>query len=474
MTENFQANIGAKIKDFTRKMKQVDAKVRETAMESVKPISVDIDDFMWGLREADMKTKEFVKEATKSVDVDISDFMWGLREVEAETKRVLKKDEKSIGADISNFIRKAAEVAVIARTLSRERIVVPIQASWNNYQNTMSRIANFSRSIGEVMQMTTRGFGIMLSPALVPLIASLVGLIGNLGPMVGTLAGSTFALGSAFATAGIGAAAFGAIAVTNLKDVFGASSDLKKLQEKLAKTDDLKERNKIMKEMKQIQGSLNDQQTKALSSMSKLKDTWTGITKGLETKTIEIFTKSLDIFGGVLKTLEPMFISVTDSVNRMIDGLGRTVKSESMTAFFNYLNNSAGPMLETVSKAMGNLAQGIMNMMVAFGPLAEDTSKGFLAMSESFATWASRLGESKKFQSFVDYVNENMPKIRSIFSDAFQGIINTFAAFAPSSADMMTSLQSMMERFKEWSSTLSENQGFQNFINYVKENGPQT
>lgn len=444
MVENFQAIIGAKINDFNRKMKQVDRKVRETAFEATKPIGANVKEFM-----AKMKA------------------------VQATAKRVLKRDDKTISADISRFLRKAAEVAVVARALSRDNIVIPIRATWKNYQNTMGAIATFSRNMGEIMQMSARGIMISLSPAVVPIIASLVGLLGQLGPTLGTIAGSTFALGTAFATAGIGAAGFGAIAVTNLKDVFGASSELKKLQEKLDDATNLKERNKILKEMQAVQGSLNSEQTKALTSMNKLKDTWTGIAKGLETKTIQIFTQSLEIFSSVLTSLTPMFTSVTDAVGRLTASLGQTIKSDSMKAFFDYLNTSAGPMLETITKAVGNFFLGFFNMMVAFGPLAEDTANGFLRMSEGFAEWSSKLGESAKFQAFVDYVNENMPKIRSIFSDAIQGMINMFAAFAPSSADMMTSLQDMMERFKEWSSTLAENQSFQNFINYIKENGPQ-
>lgn len=444
MIENFQAIIGAKINDFNRKMKQVDKKVRETAFEATKPIGANV-----------------------------KEFMAKMRAIQATTKRVLKRDDKTISADISRFLRKAAEIAVVARALTRDNIVIPIRATWKNYQNTMGAIATFSRNMSEIMQMTARGIMISLSPAVVPIIASLVGLLGQLGPMLGTIAGSTFALGTAFATAGIGAAGFGAIAVTNLKDVFGASSDLKKLQEKLDDATSLKERNKILKEMQAVQGSLNSEQTKALSSMNKLKDTWTGIAKGLETKTIQIFTQSLDIFGSVLKSLTPMFTSVTDAVGRLTASLGQTIKSDSMKAFFDYLNTSAGPMLETITKAVGNFFKGFFNMMVAFGPLAENTANGFLRMSEGFAEWSSKLGESAKFQAFVNYVNENMPKIRSIFSDAIQGMINMFAAFAPSSADMMTSLQDMMERFKQWSSTLAENQSFQNFINYIKENGPQ-
>lgn len=442
--ENFQAEISATIRDFQRAMREVDRQIRDTAMG-----------------------------ADANIGADVSEFRTSMAAVNATLANLSREHDVNIDADTTGFTSGITRVRTAIMAFSRTRIVIPIRTAWSNYQQVMGMMASFHRNMSEIMGMTAGGIKISLSPAIVPILASVVGLLGQLGPMLGTIGGSTFALGTAFATAGIGAAGFGAVAVSNLKDVFSASSDLKDLQEKLDDATTLKERKKIMKEMSAIQGSMNKEQTKALKSMDKLKDTWSKITDGLETKTIQIFTKALDVFGSVLKTLSPMFSGVTVSVDRLMDTLGRTIKSDSMKAFFDYLNKSAGPMLETISKSFGNFMKGFLSMMVAFGPLAAETSNGFLKMSEGFAKWADGLGESKKFQSFVDYVNENMPKIKSIFGDAISGVINTFAAFAPSSADMMTSLQDMMARFKEWSTTLSENQGFQNFINYVKENGPR-
>lgn len=501
LAQDHNVNINANLTDFQFSMREVRRLLNDVDTGVIVNIGAHTVDFMAAIRTVDQHIHTVEAGASANIGADILAFNAAIRDVVAQMNAVQSGVDPVIDADIAGFL---AEIALVdarlaelandhnviiidadvdtsnvettwarIRRLLNERIVIPVRTSWRNYQTTMGQIASFSRNMSEIMAMTARGIMISISPAIVPIIASIVGLLGQLGPMLGTIGGSTFALVTAFAAAGIGAAGFGAIAVTNLKDIFGASSDLKKLQEKLDDATTLKERTKIMKEMKAIQGSMNKEQTAALSSMGKLKDTWTGIAKGLETKTIQIFTQSLDIFGSVLKSLEPMFLSVTNAVLRLTKSMSQTIQSDSMKAFFDYLNTTAGPMLETISKSVGNFIKGFLNMMVAFGPLAADTADGFLKMSEGFAAWSAKLGESVKFQAFVDYVKENMPKIKSIFGDAIQGMINTFAAFAPSSADMMTSLQDMMARLKEWSSTLAENQGFQNFINYVKENGPR-
>ncbi|PPA70175.1 phage tail protein [Jeotgalibacillus proteolyticus] len=444
MNQDFSAKIGANIKEFTRKMREIDRKVRKTAMGATKPI-----------------------------DANIKKFRAKLAEVEALSKSMLHKEDKEIGADISEFMRKAAQLMTVAKAMERRPITVRIQARIENFQNKLSKIATTMRSFGEVSAATFQGIGIAISSGIVPVIATLTSNIMTLGAMLGTVGGSTFALASAFATAGIGAAGFGAIAVTNLKGVFGASEELKKLNEKLAQADTEKQRLKILKDIEQVQASINKEQAKALKAMDNLKSTWSDIAGAYQSETIDIFTRTLGLLEKVLVRLKPMFAGVMDAAMNLMSSLEKTIDSKPLQDFFNYLNKSAGPMMETVTKAVGEFVQGVLNMMVAFGPLAQATADGFLKMGQGFADWAAGLSESKKFESFVNYVNENMPKIRSIFSDAIQGIINIFAAFAPSSADMMTSLEDMMERFKEWSANLSQNEGFKKFITYIQENAPK-
>lgn len=468
-----EARIGADIGSFEKKMIEVTRALTEAGDTVTPEITADISEFQREILTVQDRMREIARStASPEVEADIAGFMAQMGAVQAQLTALTQEHDVDIDANATGFFATAARVNRQVREFARERVVVNIISRWNNYQATMGQIASFSRNIGEVAGITGRGGMILISPAAVPIIASAVGLIGNLGPMIGVLAGSTFALGSAFGTAGIGVAAFATIAVSNLNDVFGAADELKKLEEKLAKAEGWEERNKIMKEMKQVQSSLNEEQSKGLEALNGLKSTWSELTNALQPKTIQIFTGVMKILSGVITDLKPMFFDVMIVANRLTSTLGRAIDSKPMQAFFEYLNTNAAPMLVTITKAAGNFIQGFLSMMTAFGPLATETSNGFLKMSEGFAAWSAKLGESTKFQSFVSYVSENMPKIRAIFGDAIMGIINTFAAFAPSSAGMMTSLQDMMARFKEWSSTLGQNEGFKNFVNYFMTNGP--
>ncbi|KIL46153.1 phage tail protein [Jeotgalibacillus campisalis] len=415
MQENFMARIGARIKEFQAKMKQVDAQVRKTAMGTDKPI----------------------------------------------------------GAEISEFLRKAAQVAVAARALARDKVIIPIEARVNRFESAMDRIATTIRSFDTIIRNSIGGSFLALSPIIAPVISSITGAIGNLGVMLGTIAGSTFALGSAFGFAGAAGIGFASIMTSNLKGVFEANEDLKKLEEKMSMATTGKERNKIAEEMAQIQNSLSGNQTKALNSMDKLGDTWGKITKQFEDQSIGIFGDSLDLLGRSLERLNPLFTGTFTAVENLMSSLNKSFESKSAAAFFDTLNRTGGPLLETLGKSFGFITQGIMNMMVAFEPLTKTTTEGFLNMSERFEEWSSKLSSSNGFNKFVDYVNENMPKIRSIFRDAIAGIIYLFAGFSTSASGMMDNLVGLMARFKEWAAALGTNNGFQTFLAYVNESGPQ-
>ncbi|MGX1432461.1 hypothetical protein ACUXCC_002646, partial [Cytobacillus horneckiae] len=354
-----------------------------------------------------------------------------------------------VGARITEFRRNMARVRRTIRSIPRRTVthvtVVTEEAERriNKFQNSIARLANSIRALGTVMSSMGQGAMLIASPAIVPIIASLVGLLGSLGPMIGTIAGSTFALATAFGFAGGAALAFGAAAIPTIQKLFDENT------------------------------KLNSAQKAAKNELKKLQKTWKGITKDLEKPVLEAFSKSMQFANKTLKMARPLFDSAAKAANNLLDSLNKSLDSGPVKAFFEYMNKQGGPILETVGKGVGNLMKGFMSMMTAFGPLAENTAQGFLKMSEGFASWAAGLSKSEKFQSFVSYINENMPKIRAIFRDALAGVSYFFAAFGPLSSDMMASLQDMMARFKEWSKSLSENQQFQKFIGYIRANAPQ-
>ncbi|OEC01122.1 hypothetical protein GY31_15160, partial [Lysinibacillus sphaericus] len=307
----------------------------------------------------------------------------------------------------------------------------------------INRIATNIRAFGELMQHTLMGTLMAVFPAIAPILANIAVAIANLGPMIGTVAGSTFALAGAFAAAGAAAVAFGAVAIPTIKNLFNETGP-----------------------------PFTALQKKAWNTFESVKGTYRSLVKETETPVLKAFTSAMQATDTILNKLRPLFISSAQAVANLMAQLNTAIESPPIQKFLEYLNTSGAPMLETFGRSFGNIFKGLLSMLTAFAPLSASTAKGFEAMTARFAEWSNGLSSSAKFQTFMDYVNTNMPKIRAIFRDAIAGVVYFFSAFAGSSSGMMDGLVSMMARFKEWSATLSQNQGFQQFIAYVQQTAP--
>jgi hypothetical protein len=348
-----------------------------------------------------------------------------------------------VGARISQFRRQMAEVNKTMRKTATNVVVNVVVNRYKLAQKRLDSIADKIRTLNTVGSNMAFGSLMAISPSIVPILAATVGAIASLGPMIGVLAGSTFALATAFGFAGLAAVAFAGVAIPTISQLFKENA------------------------------KLNKEQKAARAEFDKMKKTWQGIVKDLEKPVLQAFGESMKVTNKILQMSKPLFQSAADAMNNLLKAMNSSLNSTPVKAFFEYMNKQAGPMFEKIGKSIGNFMQGFMSMMVAFGPLAESTAQGFLQMSQNFATWAAGLSKSEKFQAFVRYVQENMPKVRAIFRDFTAGLIYMFSAFGPLAADMMTGLQNLMARFKEWGATLSQNQQFQSFISYIRTNAPQ-
>ncbi|MFF2174974.1 hypothetical protein ACFVT8_00690 [Lysinibacillus sp. NPDC058147] len=380
---------------------------------------------------------------TAKIGARITEFMAKMKQVQSTIKKSANDVRVDIGADVAQFKRKTAEVKAKMLALSRDKVVIKIEARIEDFQRKIQRIAVNIRAFGELMQHTVMGTMMTVFPAISPLLANVAVAIANLGPMIGVVAGSTFALAGAFVSAGAAVGAFAAVAIPTLKDLF---------------TETGKPFTALQKE--------------AWNAFESVKATYRSLVKETEKPVLIAFREAMKASNTLLKALQPLFISSAKAVANLMTQLNTAIGTPPVQKFLEYLNTTGAPMLETFGRAFGNVFKGLLSMLTAFAPLSASTAKGFEEMTARFAEWANGLSGSAKFQAFVDYVNTNMPKVRAIFRDATAGVIYFFSAFAGSSSDMMDGLVSMMARFKEWSATLSQNQGFQQFLDYVHQTAP--
>lgn len=383
-----------------------------------------------------------------------------------------------INASSAALIRSVA-IARAALASLPNTVVIRIMDVWegfekrlDKFENAMNRLSKITNSISNVMGNALRGGLLALLPALAPTLSGAVGVIGALGPMIGSATSGLMGLVSAFSTAGTGAVAFGALAVTSIGSVIKTGQDLDKLQAKLDDATNAKERAKILEQIKVLQQSLGKEEKKALATLEDFKDNWQDIAKITQKPILKSFTNSLTTFKTVLNSLRPMFVNVANGAVTLTKNLDNAFKAKDMQNFIKWMNNNAGKAFVTFGNIAGNVLRTVMNLIVAFGPLGNDMAASMEKATASWAKWAAGLSSSQRFQDFISYTRENGPKILKVITNFSGALRRLFAAFGPMSSDMLTSLVDMTARFREWAGTVQHTEGFKNFIAYIEKTGP--
>lgn len=426
--ERFTAVVGANIREFQSRIQVVQAEIRRLANEAVVRIGANIREFVSSMTR--------VRAIYSTVRASIRDIM--------------------IRADLTRFNLSMAQLRARMLALANSDIVIKIKAQYDNVkkffgelkqgyqagQAMMGKIATSMRNFAELVGTSLQGAFMSVLPAISPILANVGALIGNLGVMIGVMAGqaTAFVFGAATAFAGFGASL--ALVVGNVKQLYDENAKLNALQ----------------KETK--------------SAIDGIKTTFDGLVKLTQKPILEGVKTGAQTASSLLKQLQPLFVSSANAFKQLMSTLKQSLGTPPVQQFIQYLNKEGAPMMVTFGKAVGNIFKGLGSMFVAFAPLTKTVAQGFLEMTQSFAKWAQGLQKSEKFKSFISYVQANMPKISSIFGNAIVGVVNFFSAFSGSASGMMTSLQSLMQRWRAWSAALGENQAFQNFLNYVKATAP--
>lgn len=335
-----------------------------------------------------------------------------------------------IGARISRFTRAMRSV---------RRSVDKVQDKIGEFQQKMGKIANVMRSFGTVAGSAISGGLISVLPALAPIIASLVGGLGGLV--------------TSFAAAGTGAAMFGVVAVSALKDVFSANSNIKKLRKELANTTDLKKRAELNEQIAQATADLSEEQQRGLKALQSFGKFWGKFAKQFEKPVMNVFVRSLEQLQGLLESLKPAFDGALKAVDGLSKSLGKGIKSDQFKSFVDFLNASVGPAMTALGKSFGNIMLGIFNLMTAFGPLSVDMQDGLVGLTKKFADWTAGLKDSKAFQKFIDYVKENGPKVMDLIGNITSFLVELGKGMAPLGSKILD----MVNSFLSFSSALMKN-----------------
>lgn len=372
------------------------------------------------------------------IDVDIESMTGEILALRTQL-RLLESQAGNIDVDLDTAAAHAQLAALQAHLQT-------LSAGAGNGPEIGGNIGSLGGSIGSLGWIGGAAKLVSVGLAL-PAIASAaqvaVGVVGSLGVALGTVAGGALALGSAVGVAGVGVASFGAMAIPAITALYEENAKLTTAQVELKKHTD------------------------------SVVDSWEGLKTATQGVTFDAIESGAKVVNRLMDEATPIVKNATGAFDNLMGSLNKSLQGNEMQGFFSYLERSVGPLTENIGSGLGNALQGVTNTMVALEPLTNWIGQGFENMMSRFANWTAGLDNSPKMQAFMGYVQENLPKIGTIFGEATNGVVDFFAAFDQTASGGFDWMADLMTDFSNWSANLDTNDGFQQMLSDISRDGPK-
>ncbi|GMA49316.1 hypothetical protein GCM10025857_06730 [Alicyclobacillus contaminans] len=181
---------------------------------------------------------------------------------------------------------------------------------------------------------------------------------------------------------------------------------------------------------KGLQG-LDAQERQAAQSLLQFEMFWKGFTQSFQSPVLNMFTNGLKMLQQLLTDMRPIITAAAQAFTQLESEAAKALGSPFWQQFFTFLGTNARPMLVDFGEAIGNLVKGFAALLMAFQPLSTSMAQGLLTLTQRFAAWATSLQSSQGFQQFLTYVRTNGPMVVQLIGQLASIAGRLLVAWAP-------------------------------------------
>jgi hypothetical protein len=133
----------------------------------------------------------------------------------------------------------------------------------------------------------------------------------------------------------------------------------------------------------------------------------------------------------LLPTLNRIVGNAAQAMGDLFEQAGKALTSPFWMDFFNMIATTVGPNLRIFGQTLLNLGQGFAGLLMAFQPLNAQLGAGLLNLSQRFAEFGAGASKSGGFQAFIAYVQQVGPQIIATIRSVATTIGRIVVALAP-------------------------------------------
>lgn len=148
---------------------------------------------------------------------------------------------------------------------------------------------------------------------------------------------------------------------------------------------------------------------------------------------------------GQLPLLEDIVTRVSLAMGDMGEAAGGALSGPFWTEFLEFIRDDSASALKGMGEGFGNIAEGVAGVVMAMDPLGDSMGGALLSASEAFAQWGQSLGDSEGFAEFVQYVRDNGPQAAETLGAIGNAVLQFVEAAAPVGAVVLPVMEGLAD-----------------------------
>lgn len=152
-------------------------------------------------------------------------------------------------------------------------------------------------------------------------------------------------------------------------------------------------------------------------------------------------TASLDDLDGLLGRVQPVLREIGAATGEVVGNGLESLNSDRWQPFFDFLQSEARPVLVELGATVGDFGHGLANLWMAFQPLNRDFSGWIRDVASSFDGWSAGLAETEGFNDFIAYIRESGPQVADALGALGGALVDIVTAASPLGGPILAGIE---------------------------------
>lgn len=161
-----------------------------------------------------------------------------------------------------------------------------------------------------------------------------------------------------------------------------------------------------------------------------LQNAYSAFQKAVDPAVFPMLEQGMELLRTLLSGLPAIVKPAASALQDLIFNFENRLHDPVFQSFFSDMKKNIGTFVTDWGEGVLNILEGVTALLHGFMPLSIDISGGFLKMTQSFDQWAQSVTKSKGFQEFIDYVRTNGPVVLDIIKQLAELLARVGAALS--------------------------------------------